>query len=78
MHTLTARIDDHLFQETKKCAHSQGIVVSEYLRLALQQLNTEHAKRDRHKRLQQASLDSRADSQGINAEFAAFEGDDFG
>lgn len=77
MHTLTARIDDQLFQETKQQAELNGIPISEYLRTALKILNSEYAKKDRHQRLKKSSLETRKTSQEVNAEFAAFEGDDF-
>jgi hypothetical protein len=77
MRTLTARIDDQLFQETKQQADSHGIAISEYLRTALKILNAEYAKKDRHSRLKKSSLEARNISQQINAEFSAFEGDDF-
>jgi len=77
MHTLTARIDDELFQETKRQADLHKMAISEYLRSALKVLNAEYAKRDRHHRLKKSSLEARKTSQEINAEFSAFEGDDF-
>lgn len=77
LHTLTARIDDHLFLETKERAAAHEIPVSEYLRIALRMLNAEYAKRDRHDRLKKSSLEVRKDSQRINAEFSQFESDNF-
>ena len=77
MHTLTARIDDQLFQETQQQAKSHGLGISEYLRTALKTLNGEYAKQDRYHRLKKSSVEARKVSQQINAEFSAFEGDDF-
>lgn len=76
MHTLTARIDNQLYLQSQQAAKIQGIKLSCYVRLALQMLNAQEQKKLRTHRLQQSSLKVRAQSQAINAEFAAFE-DDF-
>jgi Fe-S cluster assembly ATPase SufC len=77
MHTLTARIDNQLYLQSQQAAKIQGIKLSSYVRLALQMLNAQEQKKLRTRRLQQSSLKVRAQSQAINAEFAAFENDSF-
>ena len=65
MSTLTARIDPHLFEETKKIAQKNGIKLSEYVRVALKLLNEKNRKMARYKQLQRCPpwrLKAKADS----------------
>lgn len=77
MHTLTARLDETLFNATQEQAKAHGMGLSEYLRMALKKLNTEYAKQARYARLQQSSLAVRNTSMTVNQEFAESEEDLF-
>lgn len=77
MSTLTARIDPHLFEETKKIAQKNGIKLSEYVRIALKLLNERNRKMARYKQLQSDALAVREDSLQINQDFTITDEDLF-
>ena len=77
MSTLTARIDPHLFEETKKIAQKNGINISEYVRIALKLLNEKNRKMARYKQLQSDALSVQDDSLQIYQDFAITDEDLF-
>ena len=77
MSTLTARIDEALFEETKKMAQREGVKLSEYVRIALKSLNNKNKKHARYQRLQKDSLAVSANSKTVNADFSITDEDLF-
>lgn len=68
MTTLLLRLSDDLLHEVDDYASQMHIPRAEYVRSALEQMNTAVAAQQRRTRLMEASLKVRAESLKVNAE----------
>ena len=73
MTTLSLRLSDDLLHDVDDFARKMHIPRAEYVRKALEQMNTAVAAQQRRTRLMEVSLKVRAESMKINAEFSAVE-----
>jgi len=73
MTTVSIRLPNDLLKEADKRARELHIPRAEYIRRAIEGLNTEVSSRQRRKRIIEASRRVRAESMRVNAEFSAIE-----
>ena len=72
---VSIRINDNLLQSMKTNAHRLHLSQTDYVRKAIELMNRETERRERKKRLENASLRVRKESMKINAEFSEIEDD---
>jgi antitoxin component of RelBE/YafQ-DinJ toxin-antitoxin module len=72
---VSIRINDELLKETKANAHRLHLSQTDYIRQAIERMNSETERRTREKRLKNASFRVRRESMRINAEFSKIEHD---
>ena len=75
MGAVSLKLPDELLEASGRCAEALQIPRAEYMRRAIEQMNSETQKRLRAKRLAEASKRVREESMKINAEFALIEQD---
>ncbi len=75
MGAVSLKLPDELLEASGRCAEALHIPRAEYMRRAIEQMNTETQKRLRAKKLTEASIKVREESMKVNAEFAAIEQD---
>ena len=75
MGAVSLKLPDELLEASGRCAAALQIPRAEYMRRAIEQMNTETQKRLRAKKLTEASRKVRAESMKVNAEFAVIEQD---
>jgi predicted transcriptional regulator len=73
MTSLSLRLPDELLHDVDLFAREMHIPRAEYVRKALEQMNTTVAAQRRRTRLMETSLKVRMESMKINAEFNAVE-----
>jgi metal-responsive CopG/Arc/MetJ family transcriptional regulator len=73
MGAVSIRLPDRILAEADQRAREMHISRAEYLRRAIQTMNTEAAAKHRRSRIMEASRRVREDSMRINAEFDAIE-----
>lgn len=73
MTTVSIRLPDELLKETEKRARELRIPRAEYIRRAIESLNSTAAAKHRHRKLMEASRRVRTESLRVNAEFEAIE-----
>lgn len=75
MSIISLRLPAELLDETK--AHSKALHISqnEYIRRAIEHLNSEFRKKELAKKLKNTSLKVRAESSRVNDEFSEIEDD---
>ena len=73
MTTISIRVDDNLLKQIDKNAHELHIPRAEYIRRAIDSLNTALTVEQRRRRMMEASRRVREESMRINAEFATIE-----
>lgn len=72
---ISIRLKDELLQDMKAKARALHLSQTNYIRQAIERMNTEIEHQERTKRLQQASLRVREESMKVNAEFSKIEND---
>ena len=72
---ISVRLDDDLILTMKLKAETLHLSQTDYIRRAITYMNKLTEKRERKRRLQQASLRVRKESMKINAEFSDIEHD---
>ncbi len=72
---VSVRINEELLQAMKANAHQLHLSQTEYIRKAIELMNDETQRRERKKRLKNASLLVRKESMKVNAEFSEIEDD---
>ncbi len=72
---VSIRINDALLQAMKANAHRLHLSQTDYIRKAIEHMNSETEKQERKNRLKNASLRVRKESMKINTEFGAIEHD---
>lgn len=72
---ISIRVNDKTLEALKANAHLLHLSQTEYIRKAIEQMNTEIEKQERKNRLKNASLLVRKESMRINAEFSEIEND---
>ena len=75
MDAISLKLPDELLKRSDRCARALGIPRAEYIRRAVERMNSEVAARLRADRLAKASRAVRKESMKVNAEFAAIERD---
>jgi metal-responsive CopG/Arc/MetJ family transcriptional regulator len=75
MSVITVRLPDKLLNELDKRAHAVHLHRAEYIRLAIDHMNTALKNKERINRLKKASLRVRKESMRINKEFSRIEHD---
>ena len=75
MGAVSLKLPDELLEASGRCAEALQIPRAEYIRRAIERMNTETQKRLRAKKLTEASRKVREESMKVNAEFAAIEQD---
>ena len=75
MGAVSLKLPDELLEASGRCAAALQIPRAEYMRRAIEQMNTETQKRLRAKKLTEASRKVREESMKVNAEFAVIEQD---
>ena len=75
MGAVSLKLPDELLEASGRCAEALQIPRAEYMRRAIEQMNTETQKRLRAKKLTEASRKVREESMKVNAEFAIIEQD---
>ncbi len=75
MGAVSLKLPDELLEASGRCAEALQIPRAEYMRRAIEQMNTETQKRLRAKKLTEASRKVREESMKVNAEFAVIEQD---
>jgi len=75
MGAVSLKLPDELLEASGRCAEALQIPRAEYMRRAIEQVNTETQKRLRAKKLTEASRKVREESMKVNAEFAVIEQD---
>jgi metal-responsive CopG/Arc/MetJ family transcriptional regulator len=75
MSTISIRLPDDLLREIDERAKDLRIARAEYVRKAIECLNTDVLARQRRARLKEASLRVRGESMKVNAEFSEVEDD---
>jgi metal-responsive CopG/Arc/MetJ family transcriptional regulator len=73
MTTVSLRLPDDLLKEADKRAQELHIPRAEYIRRAIESLNTKAMANHRRHRMMEASRRVRAESMRVNAEFNAIE-----
>ncbi len=73
MTTVSIRLPDELLKETEKRAREMRIPRAEYIRRAIESLNTAATAQHRRRRIMEASRRVRKESLRVNAEFEAVE-----
>lgn len=73
MSAISVRLPDEVLQVADQCASYMHINRAEYIRRAIESMNTEAIARQRALRLSEVSRRVRDESMVVNAEFAAFE-----
>ena len=73
MSTISVRLPDHLLKETDRRAEELHVSRTDYIRRALETMNTEVLRRERSARLKEVSGRVREESMRVNAEFARIE-----
>ncbi len=73
MTTVSIRMPDNLLKEADKRACELRIPRAEYIRRAIESLNSEVVAEQRRRRIMEASRRVREESMRVNAEFAAIE-----
>lgn len=73
MDAISLKLPGRLLKLSDRYARALGIPCAEYIRRAVERLNSETAARLRAKRLAKASCKVRKESMRVNAEFAALE-----
>jgi len=76
MSTITIRLPNELLEETDKQAHELHIARAEYIRTALERMNSTMREEAQRERLKKASLKVREESMRINKEFSESEDDE--
>ena len=72
---VSIRIGDRLLQAMQTNAHLLHLSQTDYIRMAIEQMNSETERQARVKRLKSASLRVRKESMKINTEFGEVEHD---
>lgn len=72
---VSVRLTDRLFQDMKTKASLLQLSQTEYIRKAIEHMNSEIAMQERTQRLKKASLAVRKESMKVNAEFSEIEHD---
>lgn len=72
---VSIRINDTLLQAMKANAHRLHLSQTDYIRKAIEHMNSETERRERKMRLKNASLRVRKESMKINVEFSEIEHD---
>ncbi|OGT49419.1 MAG: hypothetical protein A3E82_06410 [Gammaproteobacteria bacterium RIFCSPHIGHO2_12_FULL_38_11] len=72
---VSIRLNDDLFREMKANAQMLHLSQTDYIRKAIEIMNDEIVKKQRRRRLKEASLLVRKESMKINAEFSEVEHD---
>ena len=75
MGAISLKLPDELLEASGRCADALRISRAEYVRRAIERMNSETQERVRAKRLAEASKKVREESMKINAEFALIEKD---
>ena len=75
MPAISLKLSEHLLAASGQCAAALQLSRAEYMRRALERMNSETRARLRADRLRAASRRVREDSMRINAEFDAIERD---
>ncbi|TDI41883.1 MAG: CopG family transcriptional regulator [Acidobacteria bacterium] len=75
MGAISLKLPDELLEASGRCADALRISRAEYVRRAIERMNSETQERLRAKRLAEASKKVREESMKINAEFALIEKD---
>ena len=75
MDAISLKLPPQLLKRSDRYARALGIPRAEYIRRAVERLNSETAARLRAERLAKASRKVRKESMRVNAEFAAIEHD---
>lgn len=73
--SISIRINDELLQAVKTNAHLLHLSQTDYIRKAIEHMNSEIEMRERKKRLKNASLRVRKESMNVNAEFSEIDDD---
>jgi metal-responsive CopG/Arc/MetJ family transcriptional regulator len=73
MSTISIRLPDHLLKEADKRARELRIPRAEYIRRAIESLNSEVVAEHRRCRIMEASRRVREESMRVNTEFDAIE-----
>lgn len=72
---ISLRLNDELLQATKDNAHALQLSQTEYIRRAIERMNSATQRKQRNARLKKASLHVREQSMNINSEFSEIEHD---
>jgi Arc/MetJ-type ribon-helix-helix transcriptional regulator len=72
---VSIRVNDKLLQAMKANAHRLHLSQTDYIRKAIERMNSETERQERKKRLKNASLRVRKESMKVNAEFTEIEHD---
>lgn len=72
---VSIRVNDDLMKAMKANAHSLHLSQTDYIRKAIEHMNSETERHERKKRLKNASLLVRKESMKVNAEFSKIEHD---
>ena len=75
MSVITVRLPDKLLHDLDRHAHAIHVQRAEYIRLAIEHMNTTVKNKERVERLKKASLRVRKESMRINKEFSRIEHD---
>lgn len=75
MSALTIRLDDSIISELTAKAEKMHVSRSEYIRKAIEFMNSTLSKNERNAALAKASMRVREESMVVNAEFAEIEYD---
>lgn len=75
MISISIRLNDKLVDDLKSKSELLRISQSDYIRRAIELMNKMTEKRERKRRLREASLRVRKESMKINAEFSGIEHD---
>ena len=72
---VSIRVNDELLQAMKANAHRLHLSQTDYIRKAIENMNSKIERRERKKRLENASLRVRKESMTVNVEFSEIEHD---
>jgi metal-responsive CopG/Arc/MetJ family transcriptional regulator len=75
MKAISLKLPEDLLEDSGHCAEALDLSRAQYIRKAIEKMNTETRTRFRAKRMAEASLRVREESMRVNAEFAAIEED---
>ncbi|MFN0073872.1 MAG: hypothetical protein ACKVVP_20520 [Chloroflexota bacterium] len=73
MVAISLKLSDELVRASGDCARVRGLSRAEYIRQAIELMNRETLREVKNRRLTAVSHRVRAESQRVNAEFAAIE-----